>query len=165
MNRDDPFQDRSVEEITRRLAADEPPQPRVIPTHSQTEWNPEFLRTLSWHESHVLGRGADICVFFDKEGRAIGWRDDGRKGTEKPALIDRDAFLKAVVEELGLPSETRLGKLEPRELPPLGWTHEAVLFLKPVPNPDQILRVWVSPENLRVIQCLYGPTPSTGEKP
>ena len=64
---------------------------------------------------------------------------------------------------MGLPPETRLGKLEPAELPPVGWTHQAVLLLAAVPRGDQILRVWASPETLKVIQCLYGPAGSQGE--
>jgi hypothetical protein len=149
---------KAVEKIHARILADGPPEPVIMSGHNEAGWNQDLLYTLSEHELHVLGRGADIVVFFDYGGKVIGWRDDGRKGTAKPSWVDRGAFLKAVMDELGLPEDTRLGSLEPVELPPVGWTHQAVLFLAPVQQSDQVLRIWASPENLRVIQCLYGPS-------
>jgi hypothetical protein len=146
------------EHIERRVRADGPPEPRVLCTHSRNEWNRELLRRTSFEEFHVLGRGADIMVFFNEAGQVAGWRDEGRKGAPMPGWVDREAFRLAVVEELDLPPQTRLGKLEPVELPPLGWTHEAVFFLADVPQPKDVLRVWAAPETLRVIQCLYGPS-------
>ena len=156
------LQQHTISEIERRVKTDGPPEPRVLHVHSESEWVPEFFLNLSVHELHVLGRGPDIIVFFDVDGKIIGWRDDGRKGTELPRWINRDVFLKAVISELDLPKETRLGNFDAVELPPVGWTYQAVLFLAPIPEPDQILRVWVSPENLRVIQCLYGTVASQG---
>jgi len=104
-----------------------------------------------------LARGGDIIVFYDETGKEIGWRDDGRKGTERPLWVARRDFRDAVVRELGLPKTTRLAQLTPKVLPPIGWTHQGVFFLSPTPTPDEALRVWVEPEQLRVIQCLYGP--------
>lgn len=154
---------KAIDEIKQRVIFDGPLEPMVIAEDSLTEWNADLLCNLSEHDLHVLGRGPDIVVFFDNNGKVTGWRDDGRKGTEMPRWIDRDLFLKVVVSELDLPKETQLGNFDAVELPPVGWTYQAVLFLTPVPQPDQILRVWVSPENLRVIQCLYGPVPARGE--
>lgn len=155
----------AVEAIKRRVTADGLPEPRVIAARSTAEWNAELLRTLADHELHVLSRAADIIVYFDHKGHIVGWRDDGRKGTERPAVVPKDMFLKAMIEELGLPEDTQLGRLRQAELPPLGWTHEAALFLRSPPRPEDILRVWVSPVRLRVIQCLYGPAPSAGGQP
>src|SRR4030042_3035727 len=154
---DQELEARSIQEIPRRGDQDGPPEPHVLNTDSQTEWDARMLRRISMNTLHVLGRAADLIIFFDQIGKVTGWRDDGRKGTEMPRWVDRDLFLKVVINELDLPKETRLGNFDAVELPPVGGTYQAVLFLAPVPQPDQILRVWVSPENLRVIQCLYGP--------
>ncbi len=148
--------ERSVAEIEQALGA-EPADRRIVHCEAEQHWSPEMLRNLSEHELHVLARAADIVVFFDAAGNEIGWRDDGRTGAPQPLWIDRDVFLQIVVAELGLPRDTRLGGLVPRELPPLGWTHEGVLFLKPDPGPADVLRVWVDPVGMRVIQCLAGP--------
>ena len=145
---------RASDEIERRVVADGPPEPRVLHVEEEEEWSPVSLRMRSMHDLAVLGRGGDIVVFFDDEGRELGWRDDTCTGAAQPAWIDRDAFREAMIAQLDLPETTRLGKLEPAELPPVGWTHESVLFLAPVPAPSQVLRVWVDPANLRVIQCL-----------
>ena len=160
-----PLQKRSIQEILHRVSADGPPEARIIHCGGEEEWNPSILCNISRHELHVLERSTDIIVFFDSDGNVIGWRDDGRTGAEMPAWVDRDSFLNAVVNELDLPEETRLGQLQPVELPPLGWTHGAVLFLKTVPQPEDILRVWASPDTLRVIQCLYDRSPFRGKKP
>ena len=160
MNEKD-LENKAIEEIE-RVAADGPPEPRVVHCEAETEWYPDLLCNLSEHRLHVLGRRSDIIVFFDDEGKEIGWRDDGRTGARQPGWIARDVLLGFVVQELDLPKQTRLGKLAPRELPPLGWTHEAVLFLSPTPTPDQVVRVWVNPETHRVIQCLYGPVTPQG---
>ena len=151
------LQDLALKEIERQIRADSPPEAIMVETDNEVEWSPDLLRTISSHDLHVLGREPDIIVYFDTEGRVTGWRDDGRRGSEVPAWIERQDFLNAVMSELGLPPQTQLGALEPVELPPLGWMHQAVLFLAPVPTDDQIVRVWVSPENLKVVQCLYGP--------
>jgi hypothetical protein len=151
--------------VTAAVAENGPPEPRVLHCHAEATWYPDMLRALSEHELSVLGRGTDIIVFFDTAGNVIGWRDDGRKGSQLPAWIDRDAFRSAVVAELDLSPDTRLGRLQPAELPPIGWTHEAVLFLAAVPRPDQIVRVWAAPDTLRVIQCLYGAAPGQEDRP
>jgi len=148
---------RSIREVTRLVTEDGPPEPHVINTDSETEWNSTRLRHINDNTLHILGRSGDIIVFFDSDRKLIGWRDDGRKGTRMPAWVDSGGLLRALIHELDLPKETRLGSLEPAELPPLGWTHQAVLFLAPVPSDEQIIRVWVSPQDLRVIQCLFGP--------
>ena len=144
---------REVEEAVGDLAR----EPRVVHCEAEVEWYPDLLCNLSEHWLHVLARGGDIVVFFDENGKEIGWRDDGRKGTELPKWIDRKSFQTFVVRELELPPETRLGRLRPRVLPPVGWTHEGVFFLSANPSPDQVLRVWVDPKHNRVIQCLFGP--------
>jgi len=157
-------EEKAIQEILARVLKGGPPEPRVLLCGEETEWDPGLLLNLSDHKLHVLGRSHDIVVFFDPEGRVIGWRDDGRRGTEKPAIVERDAFLRVMIKDLDLPPDTRLGRLEPAELPPVGWTHEAILFLKPVPEPEDILRIWVSPETLSVIQCLYKRSPH-GKEP
>ena len=159
------LEQKAVEEILQRVTADGPPEPLVVHTHGETEWEPDQLRSVSRNELNVLGRVPDILVFLDGDGKVTGWRDDGQKGTAMPAIVDREMFRKTIVSQLDLPPGTILGQLEAVELPPLGWTHQAVLFLAPVPEEDQILRIWVAPETLRVIQCLYGPRPSPGENP
>ena len=162
---DGELQRKAVAAIEGRVAADGPPEPRVIAERSAAEWQADLLRTLVEHELHVLGRAADIIVYFDDGGNVTGWRDDGRKGTERPAVVAKDMFLKSMIEQLGLPGDTLLGRLRQAQLPPLGWTHEAVLFVASAPEPQHILRVWASPERLRIIQCLYGPAPSAGRQP
>ncbi len=160
------LKERSVADIE-RIVAEGPREPRVVHCEEERQWNELLLYNVSEHRLHVLARGGDFVVFYDADGKEIGWRDDGRKGTEKPMWIDRDSFRKAVVEELGLPKVTRLGKLSVRELPPLGWTHQGVFFLSATPTPDQVLRVWANPEDHRVIQCLFGPVDgqASGEQP
>ncbi len=153
---------RAIQEIEQAIA-DVPPEPRIVHTEAEVEWYPDLLCSLSEHWLHVLARDGDIVVFFDEDGKEIGWRDDGRKGTEQPSWIDRESFRTFVVRELELPEETRLGQLKPRVLPPVGWTHEGVLFLLATPTPDEVLRVWVDPEHNHVIQCLFGPVDRGGE--
>ena len=136
-----------------------PPEPRIVHCEAETDWREMILRNVSEHKLHVLARGGDIVVFFDGHGEEIGWRDDGRTGAEWPALIDRESFRTNVVRELELPETTQLGELGPRQLSPLGWTHQGVLLLSPTPTPDQVVRVWVAPKTGRVIQCIFGPLP------
>lgn len=150
---------REIEQAVAGVAS----EPRVVHCEAETEWYPDMVRKLSEHWLNVLARGGDIVVFFDEDGNEIGWRDDGRKGTELPKWIDRDSFRTFVVRELELPEETRLGRLVPRELPPVGWTHEGVFILSPTPKPKQVLRVWVDPEHNSVIQCLFGPAGGPAE--
>jgi hypothetical protein len=157
MINDQELEQQACREISQRVAICGPREPRVLNVNCETGWDDGLLRTISRNELHVLGRVPDIVVFLDKAGKVIGWRDDGEKGAEMPPWVDREAFRQAVVAELGLPEGTRLGALEPVELPPLGWTHQAVLFLTRVPSDEQILRIWVAPQNLHIIQCLSGP--------
>jgi len=155
--KDEELQKLARQEIVRRVEQDGPTQPRVINADSQTEWSSSLLCNVNANELHVLERAPNIILFFNDMGMVIGWRDDGRAGSSMPTWVDKEAFLKSVVDELGLPKDVRLGSLEPVELPPLGWTHYAIIFLALVPADDEILRLWVSPKTLRVIQCLYGP--------
>ncbi|MCK4341230.1 MAG: hypothetical protein KAY37_05840 [Phycisphaerae bacterium] len=153
----------SVEEVE-RVVADIPPEPRVEHIEQIEEWNEILLANVSEHTLHVLARGGDIVVFFDQEGDEIGWRDDGRRGAEQPKWIDRASFRTFVVRELELPPETRLGRLAPRELPPVGWTHQGVFLLPPGAAKYPLLRAWVDPEHNRVIQCMYGPLEESDEE-
>ncbi|MFO0837821.1 MAG: hypothetical protein U1D55_04795 [Phycisphaerae bacterium] len=153
---------RAVAEVEQALGP-EPAGRRIIHCEDDEQWYPEMLRLVSTHRLHVLAPAADIVVFFDAQGNEIGWRDDGRLGAAQPSWIDRDLFLRIVVSELELPAATRVGKLMPEQLPPLGWTHAGVLFLKENPNEADVLRVWVDPENQRVIQCLAGPPSKEAE--
>jgi hypothetical protein len=155
------FEERSVAEIERALGH-EPADRRVVHCEGDEEWSPQLLRKLSEHTLNVLTRSADIVIFFDADGHEIGWRDEGRRGAARPMWIDRELFLSIVVAELQLPRDTRLGSLMPRELPPLGWTHEGVLFLKSTPTPTDVWRVWVDPVHMGVIQCLAGPAEEPG---
>jgi hypothetical protein len=149
----------AIDSIDQLVTKSGPPSPRVIHTNTESEWNPIMLRNLAEHEINVLGLSTDIVVFFDENGNLIGWRDDGRKGAAQSTIVDQQAFLQAVITELELPKETKLSRLRAVELPPLGWTQEGVLFLKPVPQPGDILRVWTNPNDLKVIQCLYDSSP------
>ena len=143
--------------VEQALAGGGPPEPRIVHCEDEQAWSPLLLRTVSDHRLHVLGRDADIVVFFDNHGREIGWRDDGRRGEPQPILPGKEAFRLAVMAELDLPRNTRLAALASRELPPVGWTTAGVFLLKPVPQPEDTLRVWTNPKSLRVIQCLLGP--------
>jgi hypothetical protein len=158
MNQDG-LKSRSLEEVKRRIKDGGPPGPQVVFYNTETEWDPDMMCSLSEYEFHVLGRSADIIVYFDPDGNMVGWRDDGRKGSEEPGVVDEQGFLEAMIQRLELPMETRLSRLRPVELPPIGWTHEGILFLSPVPEPEDILRVWVDPMTLRVIQILYDRSP------
>lgn len=158
----DRYQDRSIDEINGRLSQHGPPEPRVVYADAQVQWNADVLYSLSRNKLAVLGRSTDIIVFFDAAGDVLGWRDDGRKGAEWAAPVSDDAFASAVTAELGLPADARLGRLRPIQLPPIGWTHEGVIFLKPIPTGQDTLRVWVNPQNLRIIQCLYDQSPVGG---
>lgn len=147
------------------VRADGPPEPRVVHCEVETRWYPDLLRTLAEHRLHVLGRSADIVVFLDPSGRVSGWRDDGRRGVEHPAVIDRGLLLGQVREELGLPAGTRAGRLEPEKLPYVGWTHRISLFGSSGANEEALRRVWVAPGTLKIIQCLQeetrDPAPAT----
>lgn len=149
------FDERSVVEIERTLGR-EPRDRRIVPCEAEEAWSPEWLRNLSEHALSILARAADIVVFFDEQGRAIGWRDEGRRGAAQPKWIHRDLLLEIIIAELELPAGTRLGELRPRELPPLGWTLEAVLILGGDAVRSDTLRAWVDPEGMCVVQCLSG---------
>jgi hypothetical protein len=152
---DDELQTNAVRLIERAIAGALEDR-RVIHCEAEATWYPGLLRNLSEHEIHVLERGGDMVVFFDPAGQAIGWRDDGRRGAPVAIPPDVETARGKVVEELGLPKDTRAGRMEVRELPPVGMTFEMVLFLKPAAEPEDVVRVWLSPQDLRVIQCLYG---------
>lgn len=154
MNEDE-LRDKAIAEVSVAVE-DVATESRVVHCESETDWYPDLLRNLSEHRLNVLSRGADVIVFFDEDGNEIGWRDDGRTGTEIPHLIDRESFRTHVVRELDLPETAVLGRLRPIRLPPVGWTHEGVLFLSKTAQPDQVVRVWMDPEGHRVIQCLFG---------
>lgn len=147
------LQSGAIREIENATAADGPAERRVVHCQAETEWVRRLMRNVSDHTLHVLGRGPDIIVFFDQAGNEIGWRDDGRKGTRQPRAVAMEAFRDSIILELGLPPETELAVVNSCELPPLGWTHQAVLR---VPG-EEPLRVWADPESLRIIQCLYSP--------
>jgi len=151
---DSELERRAIQRIHERLGSEGPPEQRIVHCDVDDEWDSNMLRDTSRHKLHVLGRAPDAVVFFSDLGTILGWRDDGRTGADHAAIVDRDAFLTVIASELELPKGTYLGKLEPVELPPFGWVHEGVLFLSPRPRPDQVLRVWVDPKNLKVIQCL-----------
>jgi hypothetical protein len=123
----------------------------------QTGFYSDVRRRISDHKFAVLTKSDDIIVFFNRPGKFIGWRDDGRKGTSVESPVERETLFRAISEELDLPKEAVLSRARPRLLPPVGWTHEAVVFLEPAPAPEQVLHVWVNPLTQRVIQCLYGP--------
>jgi len=155
----------AIDVIWQRVQRDGPPEPRVVHSQACDHWDAITLQSVSHHELSVLGRSSDIVVFFDEAGNVVGWRDDGRTGTRRPTPTGREAFRQAVVAELNLPRETRLGRLRAVRLPPVGWTHEGVLLLSRLPAPRDVLRVWARPGDLKVIQCLYGPPDVGGGKP
>lgn len=141
-----------VERLTREI----PAGARVVHCEAEVTQLPRMRRRVSEHDLHVLERAGDIVVFFDQRGSVVGWRDDGRLGTSVSVEADKESVFRSVVEELGLPEGTRMGRMEARQLPPVGWTIETVLFLNSVPDPADVVRVWVSPQTFRVIQCVYG---------
>ncbi len=153
-----------MEEVKKRTLVFGPEDPRVVHCWTDTQWEPPVLRNISTHRINILSRMPDIIVFFNVEGQVTGWRDDGCRGAEKPSWMDPNAFLQVVVKRLDLPEETKLGSLQVKELPPLGWTYEGILFPKALSEPEEIMRVWVSPSDLRIIQVLYGLPRSIGEQ-
>jgi hypothetical protein len=155
----------AIEHFQNLVERDGPEAPRIVHCEATSTWFSDLLRTLSEHRIHVLGKGRDIIIYFNQEEEVIGWRDDGRQGTERQWVVDRNAFLVAVKGELDLPEATRLGQIVPRKLTPLGWTHQAVLFLAPVPKKYQVLRVWADPKTLKIIQCLRGSAQTKAESP
>jgi len=159
---DDEFVNRSIDEVRQRLEQAGPDEPRVVHRHGESLWDPVALYTLRREELTVLARSRDVVVFFDEAGNVRGWRDDGRKGTAWPIPASRETFLETVTAELDLPAGTRLGRFRPVRMPPIGWTHEGVLLLPAPGGPRDVLRVWVRPGDLRVIQCLYDRAPDEG---
>ena len=158
------LRDKAVSEVSAHVG-DGPSEPRVLHCEAESEWNESLLRTTSEHKLHVLSRAPDMVIFFDSAGREVGWRDDGRTGTARPRPYAQDALRDMIRVELELDRDARIASVKTIELPPLGWTHEALVHLAAVPRPDQVIRVWVSPEDYRVIQCLYGPfTPQQAGK-
>lgn len=147
------FRARAIEEV-RSATGGAAREPRFVHVESNAEWNPSLLRQLSSHRLTVLARAADIVVFFDDAGEFTGWRDDGRLGAPSHQPVDRDAFLKAVIAELELPAESTLGRVRCIELPPVGWTHEGIVFRASPPGPRDVMTVWTDPKSGRVIQCL-----------
>ncbi len=131
---------------------------RVVQREAIAGEFPDIKRRVSDHTFSVLARGADIVVFFDGQGKLQGWRDEGRKGSSSavPPPADSEPLRKAVVEELELPPGTRLGKVSAVVLPPAGWTLQVTVFPVASPRAEQVIRLWVDPRSLNVIQCLYG---------
>ena len=148
---------RKARQILDGALKDAPSGVRVAPMDEETGFYQNVRRRISDHKFAVLAAGDEILVFFDRKGQFIGWRDDGRKGVAIESLVAGQELFRAVSQELGLPPTAVLSRAVPRYLPPVGWTYEAVIFLKPAPAPEDVLRVWASPQTLRVIQCLYGP--------
>lgn len=139
-----------------RLLRDAAPGARAIELQKWVEWYPDLLRTLSEHKMAALRPGGDIVVFFDASGQVKGWRDDGRLGAAVQVNIDKDVVVRAAVDELELPANTRAGVCRGVELPPVGWTMEIVLF-PPANSPHPpLIRAWVSPQTQRVVQVLFG---------
>jgi len=160
--KEEELQTKAIDEIKKRTLEAGPQDPRVVHCWTDTNWEPLILRNISRHQINILDRMPDIIVFFNPEGKVTGWRDEDCKGTEKPSWMDSNVFLRIMIEKLDLPGGTRLGSFQVKELPPLGWTYEGVLFLSPNPEPEEVLRAWVSPKDLRIIQVLYGPSISHG---
>jgi hypothetical protein len=148
---------RKARQILDGALKDAPSGVRVVPMDEDTGFYQNVRRRISDHKFAVLAEGDDMLVFFDRKGQFLGWRDDGRKGVAIESPVVGQELFRAVAQELELPPTAALSRAVPRYLPPVGWTHEAIIFLKPAPAPEEVLRVWVSPQTLRVIQCLYGP--------
>ena len=129
---------------------------RLVQRDSVADTYPGEHRRLSDHFFSVLSQGSEITVFFDTAGQVAGWRDDGRKGTMVALEPNRETLLAAVRSELELTGEAWLGEVKSVVLPPVGWTHQAIVFTRRLPEPGDVVRVWVDPQNLRIIQCLYG---------
>jgi len=160
--KEEELQIKAIEEIRRHIQESGPQDPRVVHCWTETNWDSIILRDISRNRINILGPMPDILVFFNTEGKMTGWRDEGCQGTEKPSWMDSNAFLRIMIEKLDLPEETRLSFFQVKKLPPLGWTYEGILFLNSTPEPEEILRVWVSPRDLRIIQVLYGSSISQG---
>jgi len=147
----------AVDQVGKAIAENGPREPRIVHCFAENEWNEMLLRQMSDHRLHVLERTGDIVVFYDEEGRQIGWRDDERRGLPRPALAEQELFRLSVAHELELPADTRLGVMRPEELPPVGWTLYAVLIPSPTAGENDIVHVWAEPDSMKVIQCLTGP--------
>ncbi|MDP3000602.1 MAG: hypothetical protein Q8N47_24170 [Bryobacterales bacterium] len=148
--------EQQARQVLDRALKDAPAGREVLHVDEQTGYYSDVRRRISDHKFVVLANSDDMVVFFNRQGKFIGWRDDGRKGTSVEAPVDREALFRAIRDELELPKTAVLSRAQPRLLPPVGWTQEAIVFLEPAPAPDQVLHVWVNPLTLRVIQCLYG---------
>jgi hypothetical protein len=135
---------------------DAPAGHRTVHMEQEAGYFPDVKRRVSDHKFSVLAPSTDLVVFFDSGGQLLGWRDDGRKGTAVSVPVFPDRLRTAVVAELELDPQAWLGEVKSVVLPPVGWTHEAVVFLKKIPEADDVLRVWVDPIDLRIIQCLKG---------
>jgi len=147
-------QERAVNHVKGLVADSGPNGTRVVYCEVNTQWFPDMLRMISQHRLHVLAPAADMVVFFDKAGAMLGWRDDGRLGVEAAVPADEKALMQSVRDELGLPSSARMGKVAPRQLPPLGWTHQATIFFGLGTRPEFMARAWIAPQTLGVIQYL-----------
>jgi hypothetical protein len=142
--------------LLERTLTDAPSGRRLVQRDSVADSYPGEHRRISDHFFSVLNQGSDVTVFFDTAGQVSGWRDDGRRGTMMALEPNREALLAAVRSELELTGEAWLGEVKPVVLPPAGWTHQAVVFTRRSPGRGDVVRVWVDPQNLRIIQCLYG---------
>ncbi len=149
-------------QVVEDLVRDTVKEAHVVHCTAEVTWHRDLLRRLSEHELTVLERDADIVVFFDEAGKAAGWRDDGRLGAPGPVELPVETVRQQVIAELDLPEETRAGHMAPVELPPVGWTLELVLFPGQLAGEEGMVRVWVAPQHLRVIQVLYGRLAAVG---
>lgn len=145
-----------------RMLPDAPAGQRLLQRDSESDEYPELTRTISDHFFSILNPGTDITVFFDAQGTIAGWRDHGRRGVAVSAISPRESLLAAVKNELQLSQEAWLGDVKPALFPPSGWTTQAVVFTRRAPGEQDIVRVWVDPSTLRIIQCLYGAAPPAG---
>ncbi|MHC5109031.1 MAG: hypothetical protein ACYTHJ_04040 [Planctomycetota bacterium] len=129
---------------------------RIVHCEAEAAWDSAEFRTRSDHRLHVLAPGPDIVLFYDDDDEFQGWRDEGRKGAGIAHAIDPELLRQIVINELDLSQDAQLGEAIPSELPPLGWTHEALLYTSPLRQAESAIRAWVDPGSFKIIQCIYG---------
>lgn len=151
----DELKNRAVQIIDRALKKDAPER-RIVHRSQDAAFFADVQRSISDHKLAVLTRGGDFIVYFDAQGKIAGWRDEGRQGvqTRTPPPSPVGPLRDAIVGELELPSSAVLGTVRAAALPLAGWTWEVIVFPRPDCQASDVLKVWVDPEDMRVIQVL-----------
>jgi hypothetical protein len=152
--------DQRALQFLERLLAEAPAGKRIVKGEQSVIWAPDVKRNVYDQFYSVLTPGTDIAVFLNLEGKVTGWRDDGRAGATYELKVDRDVLLTKAREELDLPADSSLGEARTAQLHPAGWTWYGVIFTAKIPTQEQVVKVWMDPLRMRIIQCLFGAKPA-----